>query len=510
MQLRSTFSGLDIARSAIITNQIAQDIVGNNLANSETNGYTRQRVERAAVTVASSKNRVSSNSTTNTGMGVEALGISQLRDSFLDKCFRDEYSISSEYSQTAEILSDILSVFPDGANITDDSGLLGGLQGLYKNLNTFIQSPTSESEANLVKSSFTNITQILKQLDSGLTTVAQRQTENLRSAVDRTNVLLEEIAHLNASIASDATIMSNSGNKFYQSNELLDQRNLYLDELASYGNINVKENSDGTVTVEMGGKEVVNKDKFDSLALNVNKNNYVNVAWRTSGESVSLTGGSIRAYISVLNGRGSNVQSNEETPVQGIPYYRDRLNTFARTLASVANSTIPTALDASGNPVSYKTLLAGYNSDGTTASSVTAANISISNDWNTNGSGYIIFSKNENVEDYAQLLSNRIFEESNTFSSYGESYSGTFSNYTIDMLGKIGADVSFNEGRSDATATIADDFLSSRDSVSGVQKDEETADMLKYQKSYNAAARLMTVMDDMLDTLINGMGRVGR
>lgn len=510
--MRSTFIGLETARSAITVNQMAQDVVANNLANSETNGYTRQRVERAATAVVSYANRVASSSTVNTGTGVSALGVSQIRDSFLDKCFRDEYSTSSAYSQTADILNDILSVFPDGADITDDSGLLGGLEGLYTNLNTFIKSPTSSSEANLVRASFTNITQILRQLDSGLTTACQRQTENLQTTVKRTNDLLEQITDLNRSISSDAAIKANSGSEYFKSNELLDKRNLLLDELASYGNINVKENSDGTVNVEMGGKLVVNKGECDSLDLTIDSDNYVNVAWRTSGTSVSLTGGSIRAYISVLNGRGSNVQSNKETPVQGIPYYRDRINEFASALADIANKTIPTssaAVDANGYVSSYKTLLAGYNADGTAAATVTAGNISISNEWTSNGAEYLIFSKTENVEDYAQLLSNKLFKDSNTFVSYGESYTGTFSNYTIDMLGKIGTDVSFNEGRRDATATIADDYLSSRDSNSGVQQDEETANMMIYQKSYQAAARVMTVMDDMLDMLINRLGRVG-
>lgn len=508
--MRSTFIGLETARSAIVVNQLAQDVVANNIANSETTGYTRQRVERTSVAVSSYSNRVSTSSMGNTGTGVAALGVSQIRDSFLDKSFRDEYSVSSSFSQTTDILNDILSVFPDGADITDDSGLIGGLEELYTNLNTFIQSPTSESEANLVKSSFTNISQILKQLDSGLTTVCQRQTENLQTSVDRTNDLLEQIANLNKSIAGDASVMSNSQSEYFAPNELLDQRNLLLDELSSYGNISVKNNSDGTVSVEMGGIKVVDKGDCDSLSMNVDKNNYVDVVWRTTGDSVSLSGGSIRAYVNVINGRGKNVQSNSETPVQGIPYYRDRLDTFARALADVANSTIPASVDASGKATSYKTLLSGYNSDGTKATEITAGNISISNEWNTNGAGYIVYSKSENVEDYAQLLSNRLFEESNTFSSYGESYKGTFSNYTIEMLGRIGTDVNFNKGRNEATATIADDYLSSRDSASGVQQDEETANMLIYQKSYQAAARLMTVMDDMLDTLINGMGRVGR
>jgi len=507
--LRATFMGLETARSAIAVNQKAQDIVANNLANTETNGYTRQRVERASVAVSSFSSRIGSSTIGSSGTGVTALGVSQIRDSFLDKCFRDEYSTNSGFSQTSEILNDILSVFPDGANIKDDSGLVGGLEGLYTNLNKFIQSPTSSSEANLVRTSFTNLTQVLQQLNSGLTKVCERQTENLKTTVDRTNDLFEQIANLNVSISGDATIMSNNGNEHFMPNELLDQRNLLLDELSSYGNINVKQNTDGTVNVEMGGKTVVNKGDFDSLTTTVDENNYVNVAWRTSGESVSFSGGAIKAYVSVINGRGSNVQSNAETRVQGIPYYRDRINTFASQLAKVANSTIPQTFGADGKVATYKTLLAGYKADGTDADVITAGNITVSNEWTNGGAAYIVFNKDENVEDYAQQLSNKLFKDSVSFSSYGENYSGTFTNYTIDMLGKIGTDVSFNAGRRDATATIADDYLSSRDSTSGVQRDEETADMLIYQKSYQASARMLTVMDEMLDTLINRVGRVG-
>lgn len=508
--MRSTFLGMETARSAIVVNQIAQDVVANNIANADTDGYTRQRVERAATAIPSYSNRVSSNAVGKSGTGVTALGITQIRDSFLDKCYRDENSTGSFYATNEDILNDILSVFPDGADITDSSGLVGGLQNLYRNLNTFIQSPTSDSDANLVKSAFTNLAQILNQLDSGLTTVCERQTEDLQTTVDRANDLMEQIANLNASIASDASITANAGSGLGLSNSLLDQRNLLLDELSSYGNINVTEQADGTVRVEMGGKLVVDGDSFDSLSLNVDDNHYVDVVWRTSGESVSLSGGSMKSYLDILNGRGANVQSNKETSVQGIPYYRDRINEFASVLASIANSTIPASTDDAGNVTSYKKLLGGYEPDGAAAKTVTAANISVSGEWTANGSGYLIYSTGENVEDYAQLLSNRIFEENTSFQSYGESYTGTFSNYAIDLLGKVGTDVSFNEGRSAATTAIADDYLSKRDSVSGVQQDEETSNMLIFQRSYQAASRLMTVMDEMLDMLINDTGVVGR
>jgi flagellar hook-associated protein 1 FlgK len=500
---------METARSAIVANQIAQDIVANNLANSETTGYTRQRVERAVVAINTHSNRVASSYLGNSGAGVTVQGVSQIRDSFLDKCFRDEYAISSTYGQTANMLEDILGVFPDGADITDDSGLIGALKQLYTNFNTFIMEPTSDSEANLVRSSFTNIAQILQQLDAGLNTVRQRQTDDLQVTVDRANELFRQIADLNISIAGDAAIMANANSTYFQPNALLDQRNLLLDELSSYGAINVKNHDDGTVTVEMGGRTVVEKGKSDALALNVDNNHYVDVVWRTSGQSINLTGGTISAYVNVLNGRGNNLQSDKETSTQGIPYYRDRINGFASALAVIANNTIPET-DASGTVIGYKTLLSGFNADGTKAGAITAANISISDEWIVGGPGYIVYSKEEGVEDYIQLLSNRIFEESTTFEAYGERFRGTFSNYVIDMVGKLGTDISFNQTRRDATATIADDFLASRDSISGVQRDEETANMLVFQKAYQAAARMMTVMDEMLDVLINGMGIVGR
>ena len=267
---------------------------------------------------------------------------------------------------------------------------------------------------------------------------------------------------------------------------------MLLDELAGYGNINVISQADGTVDVEMGGKLVINQGECDALTMSKDQKGYVDVDWRSSGKSVSLTSGSLLGYINVLNGRGNNAQSNKETPVQGIPYYRDRINTFAAALVKVANTSIPEN-DGNGNPkvgadgkIEYKILLSAKKGDGTTDSSlpITAGNIAISDEWNLNGPGYFIFSRAENVENYAQKLSARLTGESNTFTSYGESFQGNFSDYIIDVVGKVGTDVSFNEGRRDAAATVSDDFLSQREAVSGVQQDEETADMLKYQRSF--------------------------
>lgn len=501
--MRSTFYGFEAAKSSIYLNQKALDIVGNNLANTNTNGYTRQRVESSAVYYSPSAGRISTNAVDGAGAGVRATGVSQIRDSFLDKCYRDETSLSSYYSKSADILNDIIDVFPEAADVTDSSGLLGSMETLYTSLNNYMQNPTLESEANIVKTAFANIIQVLNQADSRLSVVAERQTTDLGTTINRANELLEQISYLNKTITKDASTFADKGGSYFGPNELLDERNMLLDELSTYCDITVLERNNLTIDIQIGGHLALSKDGIDALSLNTNSEGYVNITWRSEGGRALISSGSISAYAEVINGRGPNVRSNDETTSRGIPYYRDRLDTFAASLAEIANSTIPQEGDT------YKTLLAAKQGDGSTDPNVgiSAANISISDEWNNQGSGYFIFSKEENVGDYAQQLSYKLFDRPDSkFDSYGEKFEGSFSEYIADMVGKVGTDTGFNEGRYQAAASVANSYRTMRESVSGVQRDEETANMLMFQKSYQAAARVMTVMDSLLDTLINELG----
>lgn len=516
--MRPTFMGFETAKSAIFANQKSLDIVGNNLANIDTNGYTRQRIERVSVAQSSFTTRVTSNRTGLAGQGVDISGVSQMRDSFLDKCFRDEYAYSSYHGQAVEILSSIQSALVDGKDITSDSGLQGAIESIYTNLNSYIKEPSLDSSANLVMSSFKNITQILNQLSQKLDLVAEQQTSDMQINVNRTNELIDNIAHINEMMSKDSTVLTNPENQHYRPNDLLDQRNLLIDELSAYGDIKVTDCSDGTVNIEMGGTSIVQGTQVNTLTMTTSTSGRVSLNWRSTGEKAKLNGGSLLASVQYINGRGGNVQSSDEEPQQGIPYYKDRLDTFANALASVVNNTVPEydaatkqpKTDENGNII-YKKLLASKDFDGISDSgaSIKASNICISSDWTQGGAGYFIYSRDEYVEDYAQKLATVLMDEKHSFQTYGEGFSGSFSDYVIDYSGKLGSDVKFQQNRQTATGIIADDYLSQRDEVSGVSKDEETADMLKYQKSYEAAARLMTVLDDVLDVLINKMGRVG-
>ncbi len=516
--MRPTFLGFETAYSAIYTSQKALDIVGSNLANTNTVGYTRQRVDVSSVVVQNQNNKVATNPVGLMGQGIEILGIDQVRDKFLDTRFREEYGNAAYHGKSAEILDSIQVALGDGADITDEGGLYNSIAELYANLNSFIQEPTMDAQANLVMSSFTNISQILNQLDSNLTNAAAEHAEDLKVEVERINEIAQRISHLNEIISEDSLILLSPDNNNYGPNELYDERNLLLDELSSYGNITVTELSNGMIDVMFGEDELVTGLEHDALEMRINEDETVTVSWRSSAEHITTVSGSLLASVHMLNGRGANAQVNNDEPHRGVPYYRDQLDTFASTLAGLANNLLPeldTAtgeplLDADGNTI-YKTLLGAKLPNGQTVDiGITAANISVSKEWTDNGPGYFIFNPDENVEDYAQELAAKLTDTEYTFTSFGESYTGSFADYLVNMYGKLGSDVSFHEGRNESYATVANNFLDQKNAVSGVSSDEETANMLIYQKSYDAAARLMTTLDEMLDKIINGMGLVGR
>ncbi len=221
------------------------------------------------------------------------------------------------------------------------------------------------------------------------------------------------------------------------------------------------------------------------------------------------------------------MQNPGETNKQGILYYKDRLNTMARTVANLVNNVIPEMVqdpafpddptklvqkvDANGNKV-FKQLVAAKTADGSTSDKipVTAANISVSDLWTQGGAEYFLSaSGDKNNANYAQQISNLLVGKDVEFVSYGETFRGTFEEYLMDYTGKIGADGSFYSNRQKVVSKVADEYLNKRDEISGVSENEETVNMMTFQKAFNASSRMMTALDDLLETLISKTGRCG-
>ncbi len=527
--IRPTFLGFETAKKGLTTAQKGLDVTGQNLVNWDSDGYTRQRITQVAIAPDSYRNRYSSSRVGAAGQGVDITGIGQVRDAFLDKRYREESGDVGYYDQASNILGDIQASINE-FNPKDDTGLRATMMALSDALQSFSVHAYSETHANIVASAVKNVTQTLQQISTKLNSAREQQIYDLEVSVDEVNKKIRQIAGLNQTIMDDAA--SIQSNPYFGPNELYDQRNLLLDELAQYADISYTSNADGTINVTLNGQQVVSGSKYDQMDLIRNENtDVVGLRWISTGENVELSTGALKASTDYINGRGPNLKNIGESTQRGFLYYKDQLNAFAQSLADTMNNIVPEydaetggpKVDADGNII-YKQLLGGLNDKPDENGKyhvekdipVTADNLSISDEWSVN-SGYVIYQRNpeendtsDNVGNYALALADAVSNATIFFDANGEEFNGTFLDFIKNYVTTLGEDVSFAENRLAATTTIQRNLEDSRDSVSGVVVDEEVANMMLYNKSLSAASRLMTAMDEALDTLINKTGMVGR
>ena len=212
-------------------------------------------------------------------------------------------------------------------------------------LSTFSKDAYSETYANIVMNTFKNMAQTLQQLSMKLDNVASQQKFDLSVSVQDFNQLVQKLAAVNKSIGDD---VGASLNPHFGPNELLDERNLLLDELSKYGEIEVRTNSDSTVTVTMNGHTVVDRAKYDQLEMFPDPNSElmhdstvpVEVRWVSTNQQAEFKNGIIKGFTDFINGAGP-APGEGQTSKRGIPYYQAKLDTFAQTLADTVNGIIP-------------------------------------------------------------------------------------------------------------------------------------------------------------------------
>ncbi|MGL5978352.1 MAG: flagellar hook-associated protein FlgK, partial [Erysipelotrichaceae bacterium] len=261
--MRSTFLGFETARKGMAASQKGIDITGQNITNMNTSGYTRQRVDFVSVS-APTNARYRSVGTSNAGQGVNMGGVSQIRNPYLDARFRSEFADTGYHDKALSILDGIESVLNEV-----EGGLKPVFNDLLAALQDFSSKPDQVTNANIVLSSVKSVTQMIRSLSKQLDTLGEQYVFDLTVDVKNVNALMEKITDLNKSISESVANQTNPSDTT-NINELLDQRNLLLDELGQYGNIRVIDQGDGTVSVEMNEHKIIDGTWHEQINLSVN------------------------------------------------------------------------------------------------------------------------------------------------------------------------------------------------------------------------------------------------
>ncbi|NLJ57600.1 MAG: flagellar hook-associated protein FlgK [Tissierellia bacterium] len=535
--LRSTFIGYKTATGALKVNQYMLDVVGQNISNINTEGYTRQRLDINSVSI-NAVNMKLGTSGTIIGQGVEAKGVSQFRDVFLDLRYRMEASkTGSEYIQL-EALEDLEEVFDEITMY----GLDAQFSDLITQLHSLTSSPSDPVLEGVVRTSAQMLTQMFNNYSKEIETIEAQQLSYLKTgAIVKVNQLSENIAKLNRQIRESNI----SGNPAL---ELNDQRNMLIDELSNYLDIEVD-----IEPLDIGGGKTIDelvislrdsKDSDGNAIKIIDRNNFNQLRVTTNSNKVSIEmtkrdadgkivkdgdgnveyqdisfqikGGRINGYLKFLNGKGEFASSADEFEnSMGVQYYSSMLDTLAEKFATTMNNLnqIPSAFDSDGNVTDWIDRPLFDTKDKT--GKITAGNIKITDAWAEATESYITNSivnpkgDNSGATDNILRIINS-FQESKTYYADEDEnkalFEGTYQEFLSFTTTKLNLQVSSTEISFDTYRETLFHIDYARSSMSSVDLNEEGVNLLQYSKSYNAAARLMTTLDEMLDTLINRMG----
>lgn len=280
--MASSFMGLYVQRDGLNLAQKALDVTGNNITNSKTKGYTRQRLD--LVSVLNNNNTLGyKNQVFLAGAGVEGEGVTQIRDELLDDKFRDYSSVYSDYGVKSGVLTDIENAIDD-IEISDSesnkTGLAYTLERFKSAWQSFSSMGTDQTDlANIAQSSAQNVINVLRDFNNRIETISENTMSDVTASADRVNSILRECASLNKQIKAGYVSMDNyyetgyydaDGNDYvadtnYGPLEIKDKMNNLLDELSTYCDISVQVETDGTYTVAMSGKDVVKSDTYAKL-----------------------------------------------------------------------------------------------------------------------------------------------------------------------------------------------------------------------------------------------------
>ncbi|MDD3307965.1 MAG: flagellar hook-associated protein FlgK, partial [Acetobacterium sp.] len=347
--MASTFLAYNVASRAMEASQASINIVGNNISNINTEGYTRQRVDTVSMTTSG---RVQKYATpvVSTGIGVKAKGTTQLRDPYIDARYRNQNAETTRYETMVKGLSNLEDIFDEAST----EALQGELSSFVNDLHSLTQSPTSSDIAQVARSAAEKVTQMINMYANQLEEVRVEQTENLDVTVkSEFNTFVKNIAALNEQIQTEE-IYGNTPNELY------DHRNLLIDKLSGLANIKVSMSPADRISENLsiahyritidnpaGGEAItiIDNDKYAEMSMDTT-DPLLNVKLAivdTKGEKQTdvnklINDGSLKGYLDILNGKGSFADiAAKENDAKGIDYYTKKMDIFAQKFAEEFN-----------------------------------------------------------------------------------------------------------------------------------------------------------------------------
>jgi flagellar hook-associated protein 1 FlgK len=453
----SSFSAIELLRRALASHQRALDVTGHNVANVNTPGFTRQEVVLASVPPPGSLSRFATPLLA--GGGVRVASLRQARDVFLDRQLRQARQSSAEWQARADFWSQVEAVFPEPSDVG-----LGELLARFWNAWQEVSlNPESLAARTSLVQQAQVLTDALRQAAQRLDQVRQHLDAVATGHVERVNQIARELASVNVQIAR----LEVSGQAAL---DLRDHREQLLAELEELADVTYSEADTGELLVYLQGRELVGPGgRSTEVAVGLGPGGLHTFTW-PDGEGLVVRRGALSA---VLGERDTQ-----------LPELQGRLDRVAQSLIEQVNDLHDDGYDLDGNP-------GGPFFQGTDARTIRVAfqdprRVAAAGSWGGDGEP----GNGDVARRIAQLRgSDAIDGEYRT------------------LVAEVG--VRSQEARRQVAyqELLADQVRLRREATSGVSLDEEMTNMIRFQHAYDAAARMVRTVDEMVRTLLDMVGR---
>jgi len=537
----SLFGLFDIAKSAIFASQTALTVTSNNIANVNTPGFTRQE----ALFAAASPVTLSGNLL---GNGVTISGIKRDYDKFIQTQLWEQYQNYGRSYALDQTLSGIEQVFNEAKNI----GLASPLADFFNAWQGVATNPDGFAERSVLLQKANALVPVAKQMELGITDTLKNMNDSVDTMVDRINAIASDIASINGKIAQ-----IEAGSKTESAQDLRDQRDSLLNELSNLVDFTSYEDKNGSITIMVGMRNLVSGGTTNNLSTEINEEGDKDLYL----DGINITGNVKKGQLGGMISVRDNVRTNSldglrrliasiitETNIlhragygldgtTGNDFFTPlQLSTrdFSPGADITATITDPSQLnldeysiqfDASNNYLVYNKQSGALVTSGTYASgnpiSFNGINIVITGTVTQNDK-FTVSPLTDVIRNFGVAITDeqKIAAASSDTTLPGDNSNAlliaqlaenaqtnldgaTIPNYYKGLVSTIG---SMSKAASDSL-TFDDNLLSElnnrRESLSGVSLDEEATNLIKFQRSFEAGAKMIQVTDELLQTLLN-------
>jgi flagellar hook-associated protein 1 FlgK len=463
-----SLSSISTALQAVLAHSQVLEITGHNVANASTPGYRRQSAILTAAVPSSINGSDYVAGAGQKGGGVTIARIQRFNLEFFDGRYRSVSAESKNWEAQSEILTQLEAALAE----TSDDGLLPKLDQFWAGWESLSSDPTNTSLRGVLLSDASSLATAFNRRAEQITALRSDQNQVVVSQVDEINSLADEVAKLNGEISYVLSVGE-------QPNDLLDKRDVALDQLANLSGSVSFEQKNGEMVVSVGGHVLV--VGHDSLKLHTQPSatdsSVVDVYW-SDNQKLALPSGKLNGTLDVRDNTLVSQLTGLNTLAAGLI---TQVNTIHSVGFGLDNSTGNNFFAGSDARTIAVNPLLGAASIATSSSIDQAGNNGIA----------------------LQIAALKTVKgmKANT-ATLNDFYNTQITDLALTT--KHAADNTYQHG------LVANALSDQRESVVGVSLDEEAANMAKAQKAYQAAARVLTAFDEMLDLVINRMGLVGR